>query len=121
MTMEPVVKLWASLRYGWEPRKFYRDWMGERNEFTEQLPGASIDAMSSPNDLVAQEFLSVFTNMIKNDKQYATRIETHYQMHKNKIDNEEKPQLYRLSSEKTGRNDPCPCGSGKKYKKCCLN
>ena len=23
-------------------------------------------------------------------------------------------------SPKTGRNDPCPCGSGKKYKKCCL-
>ena len=22
---------------------------------------------------------------------------------------------------KPGRNDPCPCGSGKKYKKCCLN
>ncbi|MCW6073899.1 SEC-C domain-containing protein [Clostridium sporogenes] len=22
---------------------------------------------------------------------------------------------------KIGRNDPCPCGSGKKYKKCCLN
>jgi HEAT repeat protein len=22
---------------------------------------------------------------------------------------------------KTGRNDPCPCGSGKKYKRCCLN
>ena len=22
---------------------------------------------------------------------------------------------------KTGRNEPCPCGSGKKYKKCCLN
>jgi preprotein translocase subunit SecA len=21
--------------------------------------------------------------------------------------------------EKIGRNDPCPCGSGKKYKKCC--
>ncbi len=20
-----------------------------------------------------------------------------------------------------GRNEPCPCGSGKKYKKCCLN
>ncbi len=24
-------------------------------------------------------------------------------------------------SVKVGRNDPCPCGSGKKYKKCCLN
>jgi uncharacterized protein YecA (UPF0149 family) len=22
-------------------------------------------------------------------------------------------------SPKVGRNDPCPCGSGKKYKKCC--
>lgn len=22
--------------------------------------------------------------------------------------------------EKIGRNDPCPCGSGKKFKKCCL-
>ena len=27
------------------------------------------------------------------------------------------PQLVR--SEKIGRNDPCPCGSGKKHKKCC--
>ncbi len=24
------------------------------------------------------------------------------------------------SSEEVGRNDPCPCGSGKKYKRCCL-
>ena len=24
-----------------------------------------------------------------------------------------------VTSEKIGRNDPCPCGSGKKYKKCC--
>lgn len=23
--------------------------------------------------------------------------------------------------KKTGRNAPCPCGSGKKYKKCCLH
>jgi preprotein translocase subunit SecA len=25
----------------------------------------------------------------------------------------------RRTGEKVGRNDPCPCGSGKKYKKCC--
>jgi SEC-C motif-containing protein len=25
----------------------------------------------------------------------------------------------RLFEAKVGRNDPCPCGSGKKYKKCC--
>ena len=23
------------------------------------------------------------------------------------------------AAPKIGRNDPCPCGSGKKYKKCC--
>jgi len=23
------------------------------------------------------------------------------------------------AGKKVGRNDPCPCGSGKKYKKCC--
>jgi hypothetical protein len=27
----------------------------------------------------------------------------------------------REPSRKIGRNDPCPCGSGKKFKKCCLN
>jgi len=26
---------------------------------------------------------------------------------------------YRRETPKIGRNDPCPCGSGKKYKKCC--
>ncbi|HLQ52110.1 MAG TPA: preprotein translocase subunit SecA [Terriglobales bacterium] len=28
-------------------------------------------------------------------------------------------QQVRRSGDKIGRNDPCPCGSGKKYKKCC--
>ena len=23
--------------------------------------------------------------------------------------------------DEPGRNDPCPCGSGKKFKKCCIN
>ena len=32
-------------------------------------------------------------------------------------DNENKPQFD--TTKKIGRNDPCPCGSGKKYKKCC--
>jgi uncharacterized protein len=26
-----------------------------------------------------------------------------------------------LAGAKAGRNDPCPCGSGRKYKKCCLS
>jgi len=31
------------------------------------------------------------------------------------------PQPVKLSTTKVKRNDPCPCGSGKKYKKCCWN
>ena len=34
-------------------------------------------------------------------------------------DGSEKAQPVRAQSKKIGRNDPCPCGSGKKYKKCC--
>ena len=32
---------------------------------------------------------------------------------------ENKPETYRREQPKVGRNDPCPCGSGKKYKNCC--
>lgn len=48
----------------------------------------------------------------------------------NQSDDSENPVIVRVKSEqsspitsvghdKVGRNDPCPCGSGKKYKKCC--
>jgi preprotein translocase subunit SecA len=33
----------------------------------------------------------------------------------------EKVKTIRRASPKIGRNDPCPCGSGKKYKKCCMS
>ena len=29
------------------------------------------------------------------------------------------PRQPQKSDKKVGRNDPCPCGSGKKYKHCC--
>lgn len=30
------------------------------------------------------------------------------------------PAPFKSAAPKAGRNDPCPCGSGKKYKHCCL-
>ncbi len=62
----------------------------------------------------------------------------HYQLQGNGIDHHEISQFRKLdqrwyfsdgievpatvkrSEAKVGRNDPCPCGSGKKYKKCCF-
>ena len=32
---------------------------------------------------------------------------------------EDKPREPYVKGETVGRNDPCPCGSGKKYKHCC--
>ena len=32
---------------------------------------------------------------------------------------DKKQPIRKKASEKVGRNDPCPCGSGKKYKQCC--
>jgi len=37
------------------------------------------------------------------------------------IKNKEKVIPFQKETKKIGRNDPCPCGSGKKHKKCCLN
>ena len=37
----------------------------------------------------------------------------------NKAGNEKSAPVTKKKSQKVGRNDPCPCGSGKKYKNCC--
>ena len=33
---------------------------------------------------------------------------------------QKRAELEATGHTKVGRNDPCPCGSGKKFKKCCL-
>ena len=35
------------------------------------------------------------------------------------IENSDIDRTVRREEPKVGRNDPCPCGSGKKYKNCC--
>ena len=37
------------------------------------------------------------------------------------FDERRHPQPIRNPGERIGRNDPCPCGSGRKYKQCCMN
>ncbi len=37
------------------------------------------------------------------------------------FDPDDEEFIPKVKGAKIGRNDPCPCGSGKKYKKCCLN
>jgi len=46
------------------------------------------------------------------------KTENESQKTENKDQEEKKPEPI-INKNKVGRNDPCPCGSGKKYKKCC--
>ena len=36
-----------------------------------------------------------------------------------KINQRQLKEKFKELGKKTSRNDPCPCGSGKKFKKCC--
>ena len=73
------------------------------------------DSNSSLGNTTAKDSLDIFKdtpdNFYRNSNQgkYITSTKTNDQLTAKKI----------LKKE-TGRNDPCPCGSGKKYKKCCL-
>ncbi|MFI0347591.1 MAG: hypothetical protein ACH346_02295 [Chthoniobacterales bacterium] len=76
---------WAVLRYGWESKKFYCDWMGAEDRFAKAMSGISLDTQSPYNEM-SKEFLELFTDMIKNDALYAKRIQTHYRMFKEVVD-----------------------------------
>ena len=56
------------------------------------------------------------TDFEHHERSYFQRIDGEWKF----IDGElVKPEPIVRESPKVGRNDPCPCGSGKKYKKCC--
>jgi SWIM/SEC-C metal-binding protein len=63
-----------------------------------------------------QELAAVFA---END--WACVIEVNSEQDENIRDLEilQNKQTSAVSTKKANRNDPCPCGSGRKYKKCC--
>jgi HEAT repeat protein len=52
-----------------------------------------------------------------------SELASNYRKNKEQImsENGGKVVPFKRDLPKVGRNEPCPCGSGKKYKKCCLN
>lgn len=93
----------------------------------------------------SKDLMALFLEVINADPAYLARLQRHYVMFKEKIDRKRysgapfetpgevervesfptPPSLPRLGladqgRPKVGRNDPCPCGSGRKYKKCCM-
>ena len=95
----------------------------------------------NPQSAMSAGLLRVFEDMIASDGEYRQRLERHYAMWKSVVDDPLHPdhskvrashqgdpqgesayprQLpFRRELPKVGANDPCPCGSGRKYKRCC--
>ena len=65
-------------------------------------------------DTFAETMLSMFEDAMVSYALLARSIQT-------ALADQAQPQEPYVHEQKVGRNDPCPCGSGRKYKKCCLN
>ena len=66
--------------------------------------------------------LQQFTKSLQNDIGQLEKIKSNYKMLKEYfVQNPHQIPTNFEKQYKVGRNDPCPCGSGKKYKKCCIN
>ena len=112
----------AVIAFGWESEKFYADWMGSNNpEYIKDLKGPVLNR-TSPQSKFADNWLKFISEVLLKDKQYIERLKNHYQLFRKKVDEEEQVEKTDRSivvAQKVGRNELCPCGSGKKYKKCC--
>lgn len=88
-------------------------------------------SQSPPNELLIKRALEHFTET-ENERMRTSLAVQYYDFLKNYeinfrteddtekfMDDEEEEYVYE-PKPKIGRNEPCPCGSGKKYKKCCL-
>ena len=100
--------------------------------------GIGLRGYGQQDPLVAykREAHQVFEEMIERVKEETVRLLFHIQIQREeqvqqlRREQEEQPMFYEAAgggssrpqavkkSGKVGRNDPCPCGSGKKYKKC---
>lgn len=61
------------------------------------------------NRLISNEVVRAENQVMLNEKLIS--------LHQRDINN---PNVTRIVQRKIGRNEICPCGSGKKFKKCCL-
>jgi hypothetical protein len=69
-----------------------------------------------PKGADADALLAAVTTLLRTDAAWHQRLEDHYALVKGSV---AKPVETVRSGSKVGPNEPCPCGSGKKFKKCC--
>ena len=71
-------------------------------------------------DRIKQEFIEkLFMVQLAKEEEVRAPEQRPQQFVLNRGEDDVKGKTVTRDAKKVGRNDPCPCGSGKKYKKCC--
>lgn len=89
----------------------------------DSLPAVFKNKLKDP--AVKQRFIDIAKRMEKDGVDFKSirSMKKWMEAHKAELQNQngevQKVQTVVHEGPKIGRNDPCPCGSGKKYKKCC--
>lgn len=111
--------------YGWESRTFYAKWMHDDDpRVIGALQGPELN-LGSPLTPLSNVLLERVKLALK-EQAYVERIKRHYFMSCEQIERApsrwEEANIGKLLGArrlKVGRNEVCPCGSGKKFKRCC--
>ncbi len=118
-----------------------REWKDHLKRLDDLKQGIGLRAYGQKDPLTEYHFEAhnMFQNMIENIKEdsikFIYRVKVQQKQHpieskqkevETKMPGERKSKEQKISADKyvfskkkVGRNDPCPCGSGKKYKYCC--
>jgi len=103
-------------------------WMDHIDAMDQLRNGISLRAYGQKDPLIEYKFeaYDAFQSMIYSIKEdvvrYIFRVKMVQQREERKTFENQGDEVERKPirvEKKVGRNDPCPCGSGKKYKKCC--
>ena len=113
-------------------------WMDNIDAMDDLKQGIGLRAYGQHDPVVAykEEGYQMFEAMIRAIKEetirrmFLVQLRTNQEVKREKVAKETgtagaaaatvKKQPIRNAAKKVGPNDPCPCGSGKKYKKCCM-
>ncbi len=95
-------------------------WKDHLAEMDYLRSGIGLRAMGQRDPLVEyqKEGYDLFEDLVSNVKYSVVRILLNFDSSLIKQSNDEKKETNIETDNKVGRNSPCPCGSGKKYKKC---
>ena len=110
-----------------------KKWMQHLDDMTQLRQGITLQAYANKDPVVEYKFAGydMFNEMTNSIREDTVRLLMHVKIEE-KVEREEVAKVtgtnkddtvkagpVRRASKKIMPNDPCPCGSGKKYKKCC--